>query len=88
LELGHGLFGELAALGHGPFVVGFDHGGGDEPGDRGVVREDADDFGAALRLGVEAFDTDHNVDDHDVDLRPTPPRGTRSRPAKPGALIE
>jgi hypothetical protein len=52
-----GLFGEVAALGHGPFVVGFDHGGGDEPGDRGVVREDADDFGAVLRLGVEAFDT-------------------------------
>jgi hypothetical protein len=37
--------------------VGFHHGGGDEPGDRGVVREDADDFGAALPLGVEAFDT-------------------------------
>jgi hypothetical protein len=56
LELGHGLFGEVAALGHGPFVVGFDHDGGDEPGDRGVVREDADDFGAALDLGVEAFE--------------------------------
>jgi hypothetical protein len=27
LELGHGLFGEVAALGHGPFVVGFDHDG-------------------------------------------------------------
>jgi hypothetical protein len=52
VELGHGVFGEVAALGDGPFVVGLDDDCGDEAGDRGVVGEDADDLGAPLDLGV------------------------------------
>jgi hypothetical protein len=53
VELGHGVFGEVAALGDGPFVVGLDDDCGDEAGDRGVVGEDADDLGAPLDLGVQ-----------------------------------
>ena len=40
----------------GPFVVLFDHDGGDEPGDRSIVGEDPDDFGAAFDLAVDPLE--------------------------------
>jgi hypothetical protein len=52
----HGLFGEVAPLGDLPLVVGLDDHRGDEAEGGGVVREDPDDPGAALDLGVEPLD--------------------------------
>ena len=47
-QLGHGLLGEIAALGGDPFVVLLDTDCRDETKGGGVVREDPDDSGAAL----------------------------------------
>jgi hypothetical protein len=52
-EFGHGFFGEVAAFGDGPFVVGLDDHGGDESQDAGVVGEYPDDVGAPLDLAVD-----------------------------------
>ena len=38
-----------------PLVVLFEQDGADQPGDGGLVREDADDIGAALDLLVQSF---------------------------------
>lgn len=39
----------------GPFVVLLEQDGADEPGDGGLVGEDADDLGSSLDLAVEPF---------------------------------
>ena len=53
-EFGHGVFGEVVALG-GPVVVLFGEHGADEADDRVVVGEDPDHVGAAFDLSVESF---------------------------------
>ena len=40
----------------GPFVGLLEQDGADEPGDRGFIRKDADNIGAALDLTVEPLD--------------------------------
>ncbi len=60
LPLGYQLMspwgGSSLPFGDGPLVVGFDHHGGHEPGDRSVVGEDPNDVGAPLDLTVEALE--------------------------------
>jgi hypothetical protein len=45
-----------AAARDSPFLVGLEHQGADEANDGIVVREDADDVGAALDFAVHAFE--------------------------------
>ena len=52
---GEGL-GVHGAAGGGPFVVGLEHAGADEAGDGCIVRDHADDIGAALDLAVDAIE--------------------------------
>jgi len=47
---------DVASALDGPFVVLFEQDRADEPGDGGLVGEDADDLGAALDLAVEALE--------------------------------
>ena len=54
-ELGHGRFGEVAAFGDLPFVVGLDQHGPGQAEQRGGVGEHTDDVGAALDLLVDPF---------------------------------
>lgn len=49
-ELGHGVFGEVGAVGDLPLVVGLEEDGADQAQDGGVVGEDPDDVGAPLDL--------------------------------------
>jgi hypothetical protein len=56
VDLGHGAFGEVAAVGDLPFVVGVDEDGADESDDGGFVGEDADDAGSAFDFFVNTFD--------------------------------
>jgi hypothetical protein len=56
VESGHGGLRQVAALGDGPLVVLLDDHGGDEPVDRCVVGEHADDIAAAFYLPVQAFE--------------------------------
>ena len=51
----HGFQRHIAGALDGPLVVLLEQDGADEAGDRLLVREDADDFGSALDLAVEAF---------------------------------
>ena len=44
----HGVLGQVAAVGDGPFVVGLDQDGAGEPEQGFGVGEDADDVGAAF----------------------------------------
>ena len=55
VDLGHGAFGKVAAVGDLPLVVHVGQAGTDQPGQRCSVGEDADDVGAAPDLPVEAF---------------------------------
>ena len=52
VELGHGGFGEVAAVGDLPFVVHVGQHGADEADDGGLVGEDPDHPGAAFDLFV------------------------------------
>jgi hypothetical protein len=54
--LGDALKGHVAGSLDGPFVVLLEQQSADETGDGGFVGEDADDFGAALDLAIEALD--------------------------------
>ncbi len=69
VQLGHGLFGEVAALGDGPLVVRFDDHRGDEASDGCVVGEDADDVGAPFDLPVESLERVRRPDLAPVGLR-------------------
>ena len=62
---------------HRPFIVLLQQDGTDEPGDGGLVGEDADDLGAALDLAVERFERIGRVD-----FRPVSPWGSSCRPAR------
>src|SRR5215211_6374847 len=53
VDLGHGGFGEVAAVGDLPFVVDVGQDRADEADDGGFVREDADDAGSAFDLLVD-----------------------------------
>jgi hypothetical protein len=55
-QLGHGFFGEVAAVDDLPFVVDFAEDRAGEPEQRGGVGEDADDVGASFDFPVDAFD--------------------------------
>jgi hypothetical protein len=48
VEVGHGSFGEVAAVAGDPFVVHVEQDGSNEPDDGGVVREDPNHAAAAL----------------------------------------
>ena len=52
----HRAFGEVAAVAGLPFVVHIGQDRADEADDSGVVREDADDTGAAFDLFVDPLD--------------------------------
>ena len=52
----HGFKGHVAGAPDSPFVTLLHEDGADEPGNGGLVGEDADDVGAPLDLAVEAFD--------------------------------
>jgi len=56
VELGHGFFGEVAAFGYGPFVVGLDDDDSDQSARGDVVREDPDDAGVSFDLAVEPLE--------------------------------
>src|SRR6478735_6699394 len=53
VELGHGAFGEVAAVGELPFVAEVVEDGADEADDAGLVGEDADDPGSSFDLSVD-----------------------------------
>ena len=53
VDLGHGAFGEVAAVGDLPLVVEVVEDGADEADDAGLVGEDADDASAAFDLSVD-----------------------------------
>lgn len=65
-------------LDDGPFVVGLEDDGGDEPGDGGVVGEDPDDVGAALDLAVDALERVGRPDLAPVGLREPGVKARRS----------
>jgi hypothetical protein len=52
----HGSFGEVAAVGDGPFVVDLDQDGAGEAEQGFGVGEDTDDVGAAFDLLVDPLD--------------------------------
>lgn len=56
VDLGHGAFGEVAAVGGLPLVVLVDEHGSDEADDRVVVGEEFNDIRASLDLLVDPFE--------------------------------
>jgi hypothetical protein len=56
VDLGHGSFGEVAAVGDLPLVVEVVQHRSDEADDAGLIREDPDDAGSAFDLAVDPLD--------------------------------
>jgi hypothetical protein len=59
LKCAHGFQYHISSALDGPFVVLFQEDGADQPCDRRVVWEDADDIGPAFDLAVEPFEAYH-----------------------------